>query len=78
MSDAEQFAAPAKRPRFETAQESYEAACKKYSSCEEHLRKLQAKLRQSSDLAAAFQKEKEEVSKDKRKRPKTKRKRPKP
>ena len=71
MSDADQSAPPAKRPRLETAQEAYDAACKKYSSCEEHLRKLQAELRQelrkssNSDLVAALQKEIEEASKDK-------------
>ena len=71
MSDADQSAPPAKRPRLETAQEAYDAACKKYSSCEEHLRKLQAELRQElrkssdSDLVAALRKDKEEASKDK-------------
>ena len=71
MSDADQSAPPAKRPRLETAQEAYDAACKKYISCEEHLRQLQAELRQElrknsdSDLVAALQKDKEEASKDK-------------
>ena len=71
MSDAEQSAPPAKRPRLETAQEAYEAACKKYSSCEEYLRQLQVELRQemrkgsNSDLVAALQKAIEEASKDK-------------
>ena len=69
MSDADPSAPPAKRPRLETAQEAYEAACKKYSSCEEHLRKLQAELLQemrkdsSSDLVPVLQKAVEEASK---------------
>ena len=71
MSDAKPSEPPAKKPRLETAEEAYEAACKKYSSCEEHLRKLQADLRQElrkssgADLVAALQKEIEEASKDK-------------
>ena len=69
MSDAEQSAPPAKRPRLETAQEPYDVACKKYSSCEEHLRKLQAELLQEmrkdskSDLVPVIQKAVEEASK---------------
>ena len=71
MSDAEPSEPPAKRLRLETAQEAYDAACKKYSSCEEHLRKLQAELLQemrkdsNSDLVPVLQKVVEEASKDK-------------
>ena len=69
MSDAEQSAPPVKRPRLETAQEAYEAACKKHSSCEEHLRKLQAELLQemrndpSSKVVSTLEKDKEQASK---------------
>ena len=71
MSDADQSAPPAKRPRLETAQEAYDAACKKYSSCEEHLRKLQESFVKSCErvpIRISWQ----PFAKTKRKRPKTK------
>ena len=71
MSDADQSAPPAKRPRLETAEKAYEAACRKRSSCEENLSRLQADLFHEmqkdpdSKIVAALQKAIEEASKDK-------------
>ena len=63
MSDTEQSAPPAKKPRLETAEEARNAACKKHSQ-------LQAELLQemrkdsSSDLVAALEEAVKEASKD--------------
>ena len=68
MSDAEQSAPPVKRPQLETAQEAYEVACTKHSSCKEHLHKLQAELLQemrndpSSKVVSTLEKDKEQAS----------------